>query len=118
MADFRGTLQALQENLRQNPGFLEALQAWWRQPPLNHQPTSNYSPAEALGQQLDLAKADIPRRPRVGPGRYLRGGLYGGAQVARTDLLQQQYEDALGNPQAAQNSPGLIPELWSGLGPR
>ena len=69
------------------------------------------SPAEAIGRELDVAKAAIPSRDRRGRYQYVRGGRWGAAQVIKADNLQRQYEDALGNPGAVQNDPRLVPEL-------
>ncbi len=71
----------------------------------------NVSPVEALGQQLDQAKAAVPARPRVGPGRYTQGGPFGAQPVARANALQAQWEGAIGNPGAVQNDPRMVPEL-------
>lgn len=77
----------------------------------------NVSPAEAIGQELDTAKAAIPGRPRVGPGRYMQGGLLGAAPVAKANALQSQWGNAIGNPGAAQNDPRMVPELggWGAM---
>ena len=69
------------------------------------------SPAETIGQQLDAAKLAVPSRPRMGPGRYTKGGPFGAAPVAKANMLQSQWEGALGNPGAVQNDPRLVPEL-------
>ena len=75
------------------------------------------SPVEAIGQQLDIAKAAVPPRPRVGPYRYKPGGQWGAAQVMKANTLQSQYEAALGNPGAAQNDPRRVHELggWGAM---